>query len=61
MENSDIKKIIEKVVKKNEKAVSDYKNGNNNSINFLIGEVLKETKYQASVEKIREIIMSVMK
>ena len=59
--NSDIKKIIEKVVKKNEKAVSDCKNGNNNSINFLIGEVLKETKYQASVEKIREIIMSVMK
>lgn len=61
LRESDVEKIIKKVLEDNPKAVSDYKNGNNNSINFLIGIVLKETKFQADVKKVRLIIEETIK
>jgi len=49
------------IISKNEKAVNDYKAGNNSSMNFLIGQVLRLTEFQAKVEDIREIIEELIK
>jgi aspartyl-tRNA(Asn)/glutamyl-tRNA(Gln) amidotransferase subunit B len=57
----DVLPIVKQIIKNNNKAVTDYKTGNNNSINFLIGQVLRKTKFQASVELIRELIEKVIK
>ncbi|MBN1923414.1 MAG: Asp-tRNA(Asn)/Glu-tRNA(Gln) amidotransferase subunit GatB [Nanoarchaeota archaeon] len=59
--DKDLMPIIKKIIEKNEKAVADYRMGNNNSINFLIGQVLRETNFQAGVENIRELIEKVIK
>ena len=39
-----IKEIIKRVIKDNQKAVEDYKKGRKNAIQFLIGQVMRETK-----------------
>ncbi|MEM3372881.1 MAG: hypothetical protein QXF76_01550, partial [Candidatus Anstonellales archaeon] len=39
-----ISKIIEEVIKNNQKVVQDYRNGNEKAFNFLFGQVMKETK-----------------
>lgn len=42
--DDDLKIIIKKVLKANNKAVSDYKAGKTNTINFLVGMVMREAK-----------------
>lgn len=58
--DQDLEEIINKLIKKNPKVVTDYKSGNNNTINFLIGEVLKETNYGADVTKIRKLLEKII-
>ncbi len=53
---SEIEKAVESVIKKNEKAVSDYKNGDKKAIEFLVGQVMRETKEKADAKEIRKII-----
>lgn len=48
--------IIKKVLDSNKQAVSDYKRGNAKALEFLIGQVMKETKGQAEHDKVRELI-----
>ncbi len=50
----DVDGIIDKVIKCNEKAVCDYKNGNEKSINFLAGLVMRETKGTAKPHEVQE-------
>ena len=55
--------IIEEVLKENEKAVLDYKNGKENAIMFLVGQVMRKSEEkldanlvkQKIVEKIKEV------
>jgi aspartyl-tRNA(Asn)/glutamyl-tRNA(Gln) amidotransferase subunit B len=58
--DNELEEIIIKLIKKNPQVITDYKSGNNKSINFLIGEVLKETKYAADVVKVRKIILKII-
>ncbi len=46
----ELKKIIKDVLAKNQKAVEDYKKGKMNSFQFLIGQVMAQTKGKASPE-----------
>ncbi|MFA5333802.1 MAG: Asp-tRNA(Asn)/Glu-tRNA(Gln) amidotransferase subunit GatB [Candidatus Nanoarchaeia archaeon] len=56
-----LKELIIKILSKNEKAVADYNMGNNSSINYLIGQVLRLTEFQAKVEDIRKILQNEIK
>lgn len=47
--------IVREVIEKNEKAVSDYRKGKENSIAFLVGQGMAKTKGQADPEKLREL------
>jgi aspartyl-tRNA(Asn)/glutamyl-tRNA(Gln) amidotransferase subunit B len=60
-DDSELEKIIKEIVNKNPKAVEDYKSGNKNSIQFLAGQVMKETRGTAKPETVHEILQSLLK
>ena len=53
---SEIKKLCEEAIKENKKAVEDYKKGEEKSLNFLIGQVMKKSKGKASPDEVKKII-----
>lgn len=52
----ELKKIIEKIIKENKKVVEDYKKGDKNAFNFLMGEVMKTTNRRADYKVAREVL-----
>ena len=60
-DKAELTKIIEKVIKVNSKAVSDYKAGEKNSLNFLMGEIMKESNRRADFQIAREILDKLLK
>ena len=52
----DVKKAVEKVLEKNKKAVLDYRLGKVKALEFLVGEVLKETRMVADPIEVRKLI-----
>ena len=57
----DIDKIATKVIKENPKAVSDFKSGKKESLNFLIGQVMKLSEKRADFKKAREILIRLLR
>ena len=55
-DESIIDTAIIKAVNENEKAVKEYKDGKVNAIQFLVGQVMKETKGKADPKTVREKI-----
>jgi aspartyl-tRNA(Asn)/glutamyl-tRNA(Gln) amidotransferase subunit B len=47
IEEIELNGIIQKVIDENPRAVEDYKNGKENSVQFLFGQVMRETKGKA--------------
>jgi aspartyl-tRNA(Asn)/glutamyl-tRNA(Gln) amidotransferase subunit B len=57
MDNSDeLEKIIEEVLAKNEKSVTDFKAGKENALKFLMGQVMAMTKGKANPQKVQEML-----
>ncbi|MBU1091252.1 Asp-tRNA(Asn)/Glu-tRNA(Gln) amidotransferase subunit GatB [Patescibacteria group bacterium] len=56
-----IKDIAKKIINENTKAVEDYKKGNENSIQFLVGMIMKETRGVANPQKVKEILEKLLK
>lgn len=58
--NKELKIICEKAIKKNPKAVADFKSGNKATFNFLMGEVMKlsnrRADYKTSMEILRKLL-----
>ena len=59
--DDELEKTVEKVIKINEKAVNDFKKGNENAIMFLIGAVMQSFKGKADARKIRAILIAKIK
>jgi len=55
-----LKEMIKKVLNDNKKAAEDYKNGHEKSMEYLIGQVLREIKAAGNPEEIREIIKALV-
>jgi aspartyl-tRNA(Asn)/glutamyl-tRNA(Gln) amidotransferase subunit B len=53
--------ICKDVISNNQKAVEDYKKGEQKSIMFLVGQVMKQTKGTASAQVIQELLKSLLK
>ena len=49
--------IIKKIIEANPQVVSDYHNGKGNAINFLVGQIMKETKGRADPKSLNKSIM----
>jgi len=57
----EIRKICESILKKNKKAAEDYKLGKQEALNFLLGQVMKETKKRADYKVSREQMLELLK
>jgi len=53
--------ICYRVISENKKAVLDYKNGQENSLNFLVGQVMKLSERRADFKVARETLIKVLK
>jgi len=59
-DNKEIEDIINSVMAKNQKAVNDFKSGKENALQFLIGQVMAESKGRANPEKLRKILRNIL-
>lgn len=60
-DKNQLKEIVEKTIKNNQKVVEDYKKGNGASLQCLIGQGMKESKGSANPEVLKEIFESILK
>ncbi|PIZ82940.1 Asp-tRNA(Asn)/Glu-tRNA(Gln) amidotransferase GatCAB subunit B [Candidatus Pacearchaeota archaeon CG_4_10_14_0_2_um_filter_05_32_18] len=58
---NEIKNICIRVIKENPKAVQDYKNGEEKSLNFLIGKVMSLSNRRADYKATRKELLNLMK
>ncbi|MCK5593697.1 MAG: Asp-tRNA(Asn)/Glu-tRNA(Gln) amidotransferase GatCAB subunit B, partial [Candidatus Aenigmarchaeota archaeon] len=56
-----IKDIVKKVIETNEVAVNDYKSGNEKSLHFLVGQVMRATKGQIDANTAKKEILLELK
>jgi len=57
----ELEGIVDEIIAKNPKPVEDYKVGNEKSLNFLVGQVVKETEGRADSKAVKEIIIKKIK
>jgi len=60
-DSGELEKYCKEALKENPKAVEDYKNGNEKSFNFIVGQVMKKSKGKASPKEVNEIIRRLVK
>lgn len=60
MDDDYLKKLCEKAVLNNEKAVNEYKNGKEKAIASIIGFIMKESKGKADASLATEIVKSII-
>ncbi|MDD5417367.1 MAG: Asp-tRNA(Asn)/Glu-tRNA(Gln) amidotransferase subunit GatB [Candidatus Nanoarchaeia archaeon] len=58
--DKEIEAVVKKVLEKNKKAVDDYERGNENSFNFLFGQVMRETKSRAHPDIVRRVLKKLL-
>ena len=59
-DESTLQEIITKVIQNNETVVAEYKAGKEQSLKFLIGQVMKESKGSANPTKAQELLKEVL-
>ena len=55
-----LEEIAKKIISQNSKAVEDFKKGKQESLQFLVGQVMKETKGAANPEIIRGVLTKII-
>jgi aspartyl-tRNA(Asn)/glutamyl-tRNA(Gln) amidotransferase subunit B len=58
---SEIDKIVEKVIKENSKAVEDYKSGQEQAINFLVGQIMRISQHRADFATVKKLLEKKLK
>jgi aspartyl-tRNA(Asn)/glutamyl-tRNA(Gln) amidotransferase subunit B len=59
-DEQEIENIVKEVLKENPKPKEDYKKGNENVLQFLIGQVMSKTKGKAEPEKVAKIFKKIL-
>ncbi len=60
-DDDELENIIKNIIAKNEKAVEEYKAGKENAVQFLVGQVMKESKGKANPKTARELLLKNIK
>ena len=60
-DNTEIEKKAKEVILKNQKAVEDFKKGKETALQFLIGQLMKETKGTVNPQKASDILRKLLK
>jgi aspartyl-tRNA(Asn)/glutamyl-tRNA(Gln) amidotransferase subunit B len=58
---SEIEKYCRQAIKDNSKATEDYKSGQLNALNFLIGQVVKLSNRRADSRVAKEVLVRLLK
>jgi len=61
LDENELKDIIERIVSQNQKAVEDFKKGKEGSLQFILGQVMRETKGKADPVSTIEVIKEALK
>ena len=61
VDNSLVETIIDKVINDNLNVVNDYKNGNDRSLKFLMGQVMKESKGSVNPKIANDLLIEKLK
>lgn len=56
----ELKAVAEKIIKENPEAVAEYKKGKQASLQFLIGQAMKDTKGSANPQILKEIFLKII-
>ena len=59
-DEANIENIIKQVISKNPKPVQDFKKGKENAFQFLIGQIMKESKGKASPEIVAKLLKKLL-
>lgn len=59
-DEGQLTEIITKILDENEQSITDYKNGKDKAIGFLVGQVMKATKGQANPPMVNKILIAEM-
>lgn len=57
-DKEEIGKVVEEVISENSEPVSDYKNGKETAIQYLIGQVMKKSKGRLDPEKVKKELLT---
>jgi len=63
VQNSDtesLKKLVDEVIKANEKSVNDYRNGKTNAMGYIVGQCMKASKGSANPAIVRELVAEIL-
>lgn len=61
LSEKDIEKAVEKAMAENKQAVADLKRGQQKSLNFLVGQVMRLTRAKADAKTVQNIILKKIK
>jgi len=56
-DNGELEKFCDEAIAENEKAVAEYKEGNEKSFNFIVGAVMRKSKGKADPKVVREMLL----
>ncbi len=59
-DETELEKIAKDVIKKNPKPVGDYQKGKEEALQFLVGQIMAQTKGKANPEKINKILRKLL-
>lgn len=57
----ELEKVAKEVIEENEKAVSDFKSGKSQALQFLIGKIMQKTRGRADPQKVKELLIKFLK
>lgn len=60
-DNTKLQEIISNVLNNNQESVNDYKNGHENALKYLMGQIMKESKGQANPKLVNELLIENLK
>ena len=61
IDNTKLQEIINNVLNNNQESVNDYKNGHENALKYLMGQIMKESKGQANPKLVNELLIENLK
>ncbi len=59
-DKGEIERVIQEVIEKNPKPVEDYKKGKETALQFLVGQVMAQTKGKANPQTVNEILKKLL-
>ncbi|MFW5746160.1 MAG: Asp-tRNA(Asn)/Glu-tRNA(Gln) amidotransferase subunit GatB [Nanoarchaeota archaeon] len=59
-DSEELEKVCDEVILEQQKAVEDYRSGNEKSLHFLIGQVMRKTRGTAQPEAVREVFLKIL-